>query len=183
MLTATLNSSDATDKITWKSSNEKVSTVDNDTGTVVITVVTTGDKTASCTVDVTGTFAVSATASKTGAISPAGDIDVIVNGASVGAVETYTFSNLTDNATITAEFAKVNAVYENGTVTISSEAALKDLKLIIAAYDEDGRLTDCEIKTVTVNASESYQDAITKIDNMKIMLWNGLNEMRPIWSK
>lgn len=207
-LTATLSPSDATDKITWKSSNENVATVDNGTvtaigaGTAVITVTTTGGKTASCTVKVTETFTVTATAGENGTISPSGEVpvksdakatfnilpdygyvvkDVLVNGASVGAVESYTFSNLTDNATITAEFAKVDAVYENNTITISSEAELKDLKLIVATYDDEGRLTNCEIKIVTANASENYTDTITATGNTKLMLWNGLDTMCPIW--
>ena len=207
-LTATLSPFDATDKITWKSSNENVATVDNGTvtavgaGTAVITVTTTGGKTASCTVKVTGTFTVTATAGENGTISPSGEVpvksdakatfnilpdygyvvkDVLVNGTSVGAVESYTFSNLTDNATITAEFAKVNTVYENNTITISSEAALKDLELIVATYDDDGILTDCEIKTVTTNASENYTETIPEANNVKLMLWNGLDTMRPIW--
>lgn len=207
-LKATLNPSDATDQITWKSSNENVATVSGGTvtavgaGTAVITVTTTGGKTASCTVKVIGTFTVTATAGENGTISPSGDVavksnekktfnilpdygyvvkDVLVNGASVGAVETYTFSNLTDNATITAEFAKVYVTYEDNTITISSEAALKDLKLIIATYDDEGRLTDCDIKTVSAAASAEYQESISMTDNTKIMLWNGLDNMRPVW--
>lgn len=72
---------------------------------------------------------------------------------------------------------------ENNTITISSETALKDLKLIIAIYDNEGRLTNCEIKTVTTTAGENYQETITEECNMKIMLWNGLDTMYPIGSK
>ena len=207
-LTATMQPSNATDKLTWTTSNAEVAAVDNGTvtavgaGTAVITVTTTSGKTAACTVEVAGTFTITASAGENGTISPCGDVpvrsnektvfniipdygyvvkDVLVNGTSVGAVENYTFSDLTGNATITAEFAKINVVYENNIITISSEAALKNLKLIIAAYDEEGKLTNCEIKTVTTNTGENYQDTIPEADNIKLMLWSGLDSMRPIW--
>lgn len=207
-LEATLDPSDATDKIAWKSSNENVATINNGivtaigAGTAVITVTTTGGKTASCTVKVTGIFTVTATAGENGKISPSGEVlvksngkttfnilpdygyvvkDVLVSGTSVGAVESYTFSNLTANATITAEFAKVDVTYEDNTITISSEAALKNLKLIVATYEDNCRLTNCEIKTVTTNEGENYQETITETDNIKLMLWNGLDTMCPIW--
>ena len=206
-LTATMSPSDATDKITWATSNSNVATVDNGTvtavgiGTAVITATTTSGKTATCTVKVTGTLTITATAGENGTISPSGEVairsdeqvtftmlpaygyvvkDVLVNGVSVGAVESYTFKNLTDNATITAEFAKVNVSYEDGTITISSDAALKDLKLIVATY-EDGALTNCEVKTVAAAAGAEYQESVVIDDNTKVMLWNGLNSMRPIW--
>lgn len=208
-LTAIMQPSNATDKLTWTTSNAKVAAVDNGTvtavgaGTAVITVTTTSGKKAACTVEVAGTFNITASAGENGTISPCGDVpvrsnektvfnimpdygyvvkDVLVNGARVGAVESYTFSNLTDNAAITAEFAKVDVVYENNIITISSEAALKDLKLIIAAYDEEGQLIDCEIKTVNTNEGENYQDTIVEADNMKLMLWSGFDTMRPVWN-
>lgn len=83
------------------------------------------------------TYTITATAGANGSITPAGAVtvehgqnqtftiapntgyhiaDVVVNGASVGAVSTYTFDNVTANATIHATFA-IN-VY---TVTITSE--------------------------------------------------------------
>lgn len=91
-----------------------------------------------------GTYSISSSAGTGGTISPVGSVtvnsggsqtftitpnsgyqisDVVVNGASVGAVTTYTFSNVSANGTIAASFAQVpsnilsNPGFENGTTS------------------------------------------------------------------
>ena len=209
-LTVTMNPADAADKLNWSSSNTAVATVDGNgkvtavgVGTAVITVTAAySGVSASCTVEVVGDVTITATTGEHGKITPSGSVsaksnekttfaiipdygyvvkDVQVNGTSVGAVESYTFSNLGDNATIHADFAAVNVSYENGEVAIFSEAALNNLKLIIADYDSNGAMTDCKIKTVTTSAGEEYRESVSSAANQKIMLWNNLENMRPIW--
>lgn len=207
-LKATMNPSNATDKLTWSTSNANVVTVDNGNVTAVgagkatVIVTTTSGKTASCTVEVTGSFTITAEAGENGTISPSGvksvksnekvtyNItpnygyvvkDVLVNGKSVGAVETYTFNGITADSTIKAEFAKVNVTYTNNSISISSNAELKNLKLIVAEYDDNNVLTNCNVKTVSANAGKAYTDTIKSKPNMKIMLWNRFDNMRPIW--
>ena len=207
-LKATMNPSNATDKLTWSTSNASVVTVDNGNVTAVgagkatVIVTTTSGKTASCTVEVTGSFTITAEAGENGTISPSGvksvksnekvtyNItpnygyvvkDVLVNGKSVGAVETYTFNGITADSTIKAEFAKVNVTYANNSISISSNAELKNLKLIVAEYDDNNVLTNCSVKTVSANAGKAYTDTIKSKPNMKIMIWNSFDNMRPIW--
>ena len=207
-LKATISPSNATDKLTWTTGNANVATVDNGNVTAVgagkttITVTTTSGKIASCTVEVTGSFTITAEAGGNGTISPSGvksvksnekvtyNItpnygyvvkDVLVNGKSVGAVETYTFNGITADSTIKAEFAKVNVTYANNSISISSNAELKNLKLIVAEYDDNNVLTNCNVKTVSANAGKAYTDTIKSKPNMKIMLWNSFGNMRPIW--
>lgn len=207
-LKATMNPSNATDKLTWSTSNANVVKVDNGNVTAVgagkatVIVTTTSGKTASCTVEVTGSFTITAEAGENGTISPSGvksvksnekvtyNItpnygyvvkDVFVNGKSVGAVETYTFNGITADSTIKAEFAKVNVTYANNSISISSNAELKNLKLIVAEYDDNNVLTNCNVKTVSENAGKAYTDTIKSKPNMKIMLWNSFDNMRPIW--
>ena len=207
-LKATMNPSNATDKLTWSTSNASVVTVDNGnvtavgTGKATVIVTTTSGKTASCTVEVTGSFTITAEAGENGTISPSGvksvksnekvtyNItpnygyvvkDVFVNGKSVGAVETYTFNGITADSTIKAEFAKVNVTYANNSISISSNAELKNLKLIVAEYDDNNVLTNCNVKTVSANAGKAYTDTIKSKPNMKIMIWNSFDNMRPIW--
>ena len=207
-LKATMNPSNATDKLTWSTSNANVVTVDNGNVTAVgagkatVIVTTTSGKTASCTVEVTGSFTITAEAGENGTISPSGvksvksnekvtyNItpnygyvvkDVLVNGKSVGAVETYTFNGITADSTIKAEFAKVNVTYTNNSISISSNAELKNLKLIVAEYDDNNVLTNCNVKIVSANAGKAYTDTIKSKSNMKIMLWNSFDNMRPIW--
>ena len=207
-LKATMNPSNATDKLTWSTSNASVVTVDNGnvtavgTGKATVIVTTTSGKTASCTVEVTGSFTITAEAGENGTISPSGvksvksnekvtyNItpnygyvvkDVFVNGKSVGAVETYTFNGITADSTIKAEFAKVNVTYANNSISISSNAELKNLKLIVAEYDDNNVLTNCSVKTVSANAGKAYTDTIKSKPNMKIMIWNSFDNMRPIW--
>ena len=207
-LKATMNPSNATDKLTWSTSNANVVKVDNGNVTAVgagkatVIVTTTSGKTASCTVEVTGSFTITAEAGENGTISPLGvksvksnekvtyNItpnygyvvkDVFVNGKSVGAVETYTFNGITADSTIKAEFAKVNVTYANNSISISSNAELKNLKLIVAEYDDNNVLTNCNVKTVSANAGKAYTDTIKSKPNMKIMLWNSFDNMRPIW--
>ena len=207
-LKATMNPSNATDKLTWSTSNASVVTVDNGnvtavgTGKATVIVTTTSGKTASCTVEVTGSFTITAEAGENGTISPSGvksvksnekvtyNItpnygyvvkDVFVNGKSVGAVETYTFNGITADSTIKAEFAKVNVTYANNSISISSNAELKNLKLIVAEYDDNNVLTNCNVKTVSANAGKAYTDTIKSKPNMKIMIWNSFDNMRPMW--
>ena len=207
-LKATMNPSNATDKLTWSTSNANVVTVDNGNVTAVgagkatVIVTTTSGKTASCTVEVTGSFTITAEAGGNGTISPSGvksvksnekvtyNItpnygyvvkDVLVNGKSVGAVETYTFNGITADSTIKAEFEKVNVTYANNSISISSNAELKNLKLIVAEYDDNNVLTNCNVKIVSANAGKAYTDTIKSKSNMKIMLWNSFDNMRPIW--
>ena len=207
-LKATMNPSNATDKLTWSTSNANVVKVDNGNVTAVgagkatVIVTTTSGKTASCTVEVTGSFTITAEAGENGTISPSGvksvksnekvtyNItpnygyvvkDVFVNGKSVGAVETYTFNGITADSTIKAEFAKVNVTYANNSISISSNAELKNLKLIVAEYDDNNVLTNCSVKTISANAGKAYTDTIKSKPNMKIMLWNSFDNMRPIW--
>ena len=208
-LTATMQPSNATDKITWTTSAPGVATVTDGVvnavgiGTAVITATTTSGKTASCTVSVTKTVTVTSSADAGGRVFPQGETpvnsaegktfhmapdygyivkDVQVDGTSVGAVMSYTFEGLTENSTISAEFAKVDVTYENGVISISSEAALNDLKLIVAVYNDDGVLTDCEIKNVSAAPGEVYTESIAENANAKLMLWNDFNSIYPIWS-
>lgn len=207
-LKATMSPSNATDKLTWTTGNANVATVDNGNVTAVgagkttITVTTTSGKTASCSVEVTGNFTITAEADANGTITPSGvkavksnakvtyNItpnygyvvkDVLVNGESVGAVENYTFNGITANSTIKAEFAKVNVTYKDNTISISSDAELKGLKLIVAEYDSNNKLTDCNIKNISAAIDETYTGTITSKPNMKIMLWSSFDNMRPIW--
>ncbi len=208
-LTVTMTPSDAADKLNWSSSDTAVATVAENgkvtavgVGTAVITVTAAySGVSASCTVEVVGDVTITASAGEHGKITPSGSVsaksnekttftitpdygyvvkDVQVNGVSVGAVESYTFSNLSDDATIHADFAAVNVSYENGDIVISSEAALNNLKLIIATYD-NGVMTDCKIKTITTSVGEEYHESVSSAANQKIMLWSGLDNMRPIW--
>ena len=75
----------------------------------------------------------------------------------------------------------LNVTYENGDVVISSEAALNNLKLIIAEYNDDNSLSDCEVKTVTAEPDAEHHVPVSPTGKYKIMLWSGLDTMRPIW--
>jgi hypothetical protein len=108
----------------------------------------------SFTTEAVATFTITATAGANGSISPSGSVavnqgetqsftispnpgyhvaDVLVDGSSVGAVTTYTFTNVTDDHTITASFAgntyTITAtagaggnISPSGTVTVSQGA-------------------------------------------------------------
>ena len=199
-LTVTMTPVDAADKLNWSSSNTAVATVDGNgkvtaagVGTAVITVTAAySGVSATCTVEVVGDVTITASgevsvksnAKTTFAIIPDyGYVvkDVQVNGASVGAVESYTFSNPKENATIHADFAAVNVSYENGDVVISSEAALNNLKLIVAEYNDDNSLANCEIKNVTAEAGVEYHASASPAGKYKIMLWSSFDTMRPMW--
>ena len=98
------------------------------TGTITVTApgATGSPKTLGVTLTVTAVHTISASAGSNGTISPAGSVvvnngdsqtftltpstgyhvaDVLVNGASVGAISSYTFTNVTANHTIAASFA------------------------------------------------------------------------------
>ena len=209
-LSVTMTPSDAADKLNWSSSNSEVATVDENgkitavgVGTAVITVTAEySSVSASCTVEVIKKATITASAGEHGKILPLGDAsfpigenatfniipdygyvikDVTVNGASVGAVESYTFSNISDNATIHAEFAAVNVSYGNGDVVISSEAALNNLTLIIAEYNSDNSLSNCEVRTITAEPNAEQHVSVSPTGKYKIMLWSGFDIMRPIW--
>ena len=209
-LSVTMTPSDAADKLNWSSSNSEVATVDENgkitavgVGTAVITVTAEySGVSASCTVEVVGDVTITASAGEHGKINPSGEVsvksnakttftiipdygyvvkDVQVNGASVGAVESYTFSNPKDNATIHADFAAVNVSYENGDVVISSEAALNNLKLIVAEYNDDNSLSDCKIETVTAEPNVEHHVSVSPTGKYKLMLWSSMDTMRPVW--
>ncbi len=210
-LSVTMTPSDAADKLNWSSSNSEVATVDENgkitavgVGTAVITVTAEySSVSASCTVEVVGDVTITASAGEHGKITPSGEVsvksnakttfaiipdygyvvkDVQVNGSSVGAVESYTFSNPKDNATIHADFAAVNVSYENGDVVITSEAKLDNLKLIIAEYNDDNSLVDCKIETVTAEPNVEHHVSVSPTGKYKLMLWSSMDTMRPVWA-
>lgn len=221
-LVTTMTPTDADDDLTWTSSNKEVVSVSDKgeitalgIGTVLITVLTSNGKSATCTISAVGPVIMKTSTDGNGAIittdgagvsSPTGDVtvwsedtpiftivpaygyvvkNVFVDGDSVGAVKTYSLYRPRYDRVIYAEFAPVEArmLFDSDSVKveISSSVALKDLKLIIADYDEDGRLEDIEIKSVSTSLGEVYRTPVKLGVNTKIMLWDELENMRPIW--
>lgn len=208
VLTAEMSPSDATDRITWSTSNAKVAAVKDGTisacgiGSAIITATTTSGKSASCNVTVIGNISVTANAGEHGRITPSGTTqvksneklsfrivpdygyvvkDVIVNGNSVGARESYELRGMTTDTVISAEFEAINVTYENGSVTLKSAAALNGLKLIAAEYNDDGTLKSCSINDVWAAANEQVTVEIKDPANKVLMLWSRADGMRPIW--
>jgi hypothetical protein len=130
-------------------------------------------------------YTVTATAGTNGSINPSGDLevfhgddisfeispvpgyhidDVLVNGESVGAVNTYTFENVTeDGNTIHAEFAiniyQVTVTHE-GNGTISPDGVIEASHGSSLAFeltpDEGHRILDLEVNGQSVGAEENY---------------------------
>lgn len=155
-----------------------------------------------CALKTVNTATINAIANTGGSIFPSGEItirsnetitvnilpnygyvvkDVIIDGKSVGAVKKYTFSDINADTYINVEFSKVNVTLDDNNLKISSEAALNNLKLIIATYNTNCSLYSCNIMDVSSEAGAEYQKIITVDDNTKIMLWDELDNMRPIW--
>ncbi|MFN2395050.1 MAG: trypsin-like serine protease [Bacteroidales bacterium] len=130
-------------------------------------------------------YTISASAGPNGGINPSGDVevfhgddiafeitfapgyhvdDVLVNGESVGAVESYTFENVTeDGYTIHAEFAiniyQVTVTHEgNGTITPDGviDAAHGSNLVFELTPDEGHRIADLEVDGQSVGAEENY---------------------------
>ena len=76
----------------------------------------------------------------------------------------------------------LNVTYENGDVVISSEAALNNLKLIVAEYNADNSLSDCEIETVTAEPNVEHHVSVSTTGKYKLMLWSSMDTMRPVWA-
>ena len=76
----------------------------------------------------------------------------------------------------------LNVTYENGDVVISSEAALDNLKLIIAEYNDDNSLSDCKIETVTAEPNVEHHVSVSPTGKYKLMLWSSMDTMRPVWA-
>lgn len=79
---------------------------------------------------------------------------------------------------------------ENGTATISgtiknTESLDGKLQVIIAKYSDDGKLTDVESKYIDtiLNENTSYSFTTTASDNMGVMIFNSLSELRPLTYK
>ena len=89
--------------------------------------------------------------------------DVKVDGVSVGAVETYTFKNVTENCTITAEFEVITneiavGATENGKITCtgSTSPTYFDTITYIITPDEGYIIKDVKVDGVSVGAVENY---------------------------
>ncbi|MDD4150465.1 MAG: C25 family cysteine peptidase [Bacteroidales bacterium] len=104
----------------------------------------------------TGTTTVNEGTNKTYTITPANCYevaDVLVNSVSVGAISTYTFSNVTANHTISASFSQISySVTANagtgGNITVASSVSCGDnLTFTVSAN------TCYEIETVSVNGT------------------------------
>ncbi len=94
--------------------------------------------------------------------------DVLVNGESIGAVESYTFENITENATISVEFAEIiiptYAITVNGgTVTPANECEEGTIVTVTANNPEQGkRFTGWEgLKDITLTEGNSSTMVIT----------------------
>ncbi len=140
-LYATLLPGDSTDKVTWKSSNTKVVTVDKNgkikgikAGTAKITVKTTSGKTAKCTV------AVVAKEKKSTKVS----LNKSKLNLKVGAMQmikaSMTSNKSTDSLTWTSSNKKVATVDANGNIT-----AVKKGKATITVKTSSGKKATCEV--------------------------------------
>ncbi len=137
------------------------------------------------TVDITPTYTISASAGTGGSISPSGSqsvakggskaftitpdngyrlADVKVDGVSVGAVSSYTFSNITSAHTISAEFA-TSASLSAGTPTLGDggSGTLKSGNATKSGYGITVSLpvTAAHVEDVTVTASYNFTDTKT----------------------
>ena len=68
-------------------------------------------------------------------------------------------------------FARLSAVFAQPL----TEAASK------LRYNDDNSLSDCEVKTVTAEPDAEHHVPVSPTGKYKIMLWSGLDTMRPIW--
>ena len=89
--------------------------------------------------------------------------------------------------TITVEEADViegiTLSENNGVVTVSTDTALINAKLIFASYEANGRMLDCKETTVNLDAqmSEGYSPAdLKKGSYTKAMLINNWSELIPL---
>ncbi|MEN6438167.1 MAG: REJ domain-containing protein, partial [Syntrophobacter sp.] len=119
------------------------------------------------TISPSGSVSVTSGSSKTFTITPAANFkiyDVMVNGTSVGAVSSYTISNITANQTITAQFQATGytitaSVVGNGTISpsgvVSVTAGANKIFYIMPAVNN--KIADVQVDGVSVGAVTSYK--------------------------
>lgn len=121
-------------------------------------------------VPVEATYTITAKAEENGTISPNGEVsvkegenasftfmpeegyevsDVLVDGKSVGKADSYTFSNVSDNHTVTVQFQKKSGGSSGGT--------LSTVHIIQAAAGEGGSITPAGAVSVTQGENQSFQ--------------------------
>ncbi len=124
--------------------------------TATVTVVEDETVTQDFVLEAITTHTITATAGEGGTIDPSGDVvvcegdsqtftitpdtgyeisDIVVDGGSVGAVDSYTFEDVTDDHTIHATFDEIATYTVSGTVTDSNEAALEGATVAIEDTD------------------------------------------------
>ena len=130
-------------------------------------------------------YTITATAGANGSISPSGSVtvieggnqaftikpnsgyhieDVLVDGSSVGAVSTYTFSNVTENHMISATFGRNSSGGGTTRYTITASAGPG------GEIDPDGsvRVTRGSDKTFTITPDEGYEIADVLVDGKSV---------------
>jgi len=156
----------------------------------------------------TETYTITASAGPHGSISPSGNVtvnhgsdksftitpvigysidDVLVDGSSVGAVRSYTFTNVTENHTISATFLPVSIEGTTGKIAFASD---RDGNNEIYVMNADGsnqtNLTNnpawdnepCFSPDGTKIAFKSYSDEIFGISKIYVMNADGSNQTR-----
>ncbi len=83
--------------------------------------------------------------------------DVTVDGSSVGAVESYTFSNIKENHTIAATFKQITY---NIVATVGAHGTIDPAGTVVVNYNDD--------QTFTITPDEGYQIATLKIDGEEV---------------
>ena len=73
--------------------------------------------------------------------------------------------------------------YSGGSITVTATKALSGAKLIIAGYDNNGRMTEAEVKDITLAVGErtviEVDTGILEADHAVAMLWNSLEGLKP----
>ena len=91
-----------------------------------------------------------------------GIVDVTVDGSSIGAVTTYTFTNVSDDHTIAATFIQAHTITatagENGNISPAGDVTVNDGsdQTFTITPEEDYGIVDVEVDGSSVGAVETY---------------------------
>lgn len=98
-------------------------------------------------------------------------------------IEEYNPENVDSYKYIVIEPLVFSVTYENGNAVIISEKDVENITVVFAAYDENKNLIDCDTVTTALNTGKNNIKSISfnpEDNNVKIMLWNNLINMKPI---